>query len=164
MTAWHPACDGLVEVSNTGRVRSVVRPHPRGGVRGGQELALSTNTHGYKFIRVRGRNYTVHRLVALAFIPNEADYPVVNHKDGDKANNRAENLEWCTRSHNTAHAFRELGREAHNKVPIVGVNGAREVRFSSLTEAGDAGFNIPNISAVLAGRRKTAGGYMWRKA
>jgi len=58
----------------------------------------------YYCIQLSGENkkhFRVHRLVALAFIPNPNDYPYVNHIDGDKENNCIENLEWCTQLHNT---------------------------------------------------------------
>lgn len=55
-------------------------------------------------IEGREKKYKAHRLVAMMFIPNPHDYPVVNHIDGNKLNNNVENLEWCTYYHNNKHA------------------------------------------------------------
>lgn len=52
------------------------------------------------------KNYSIHRLVALAFIPNPGALDQINHKDGDKANFKLSNLEWCSRGQNMVHAWR----------------------------------------------------------
>ena len=70
----------------------------------GRILKQNIREEGYCYIQLSGENkkhFRVHRLVALAFIPNPNEYPYVNHIDGDKENNCIENLEWCTQLHNT---------------------------------------------------------------
>ena len=66
--------------------------------------------HGYIKVRLckKGRIYNklVHRLLAQAFIPNPNNYPIINHINGIRHDNRIENLEWCTQSHNLKEAFR----------------------------------------------------------
>lgn len=65
---------------------------------------------GYINIRIRylGKNkqISVHRLLAITFIPNPNNYSDINHIDGNKQNNNLDNLEWCTRQHNILHAYR----------------------------------------------------------
>lgn len=73
----------------------------------GTELKKS-NSHGYDVVRltINKKRYvkSVHRLIALTFLSNENDYKEVNHIDGNKKNNVASNLEWCSRLHNVRHA------------------------------------------------------------
>ena len=93
-------------VSNHGRVLNL---NYRGKSDTPRFLKQDTN-HGYKRVTMsfQGQLYRcrVHRLVADAFIPNPFDLPVVNHKDGNKANNNVNNLEWVTEKENTQHAIR----------------------------------------------------------
>ena len=85
------------EVSDLGRIR-----------RGNRILAGSYHSDGYTFMTIKGEQIPLHRFVANAFIPNPNNLPEVNHIDGNKRNNSAENLEWVTRSENQRHAI-EMG-------------------------------------------------------
>lgn len=91
------------KVTRNGRLFSFKR-YPEG-----RELKQGTDEDGYKIVamQVNGVSvrWKVHRLVATVLIPNPNDLPQVNHKDGDKANNDWENLEWCTNTHNQRHAW-----------------------------------------------------------
>ena len=73
-------------------------------------ISINDNGHGYKQISVtvKGKRYVryIHRLVAECFIPNPENLPQVNHLDGNKANNSADNLEWVSISENLKHAYR----------------------------------------------------------
>lgn len=98
--------DGAIQVSNMGRVRSV-RYFERIGLRI-RLLTLKEDKYGYLkvAVKIEGKikTFSVHRLVALAFIGNEDNKPQVNHIDCNKKNNCVENLEWCTNEENMIHA------------------------------------------------------------
>lgn len=69
-----------------------------------RELTYTLNNRGYYSVGIKRKTYMVHRLVAVAFIPNPDSKQFVNHIDGNKLNNRVSNLEWCTCQENNLHA------------------------------------------------------------
>ena len=99
-----PGYEGLYEVSSYGRVRSVDRYDNRNCFRKGKVLSPGIRLDGYLIINLccngKYKTISVHRLVALTFLPNPDNLPCVNHKDEDKTNNRVDNLEWCTQQYN----------------------------------------------------------------
>lgn len=72
--------------------------------RTGHILKPQPNGKGYLRVVLGGQRYFVHRLVAQKYVPNENGYDQVNHKDGNKLNNCADNLEWVTNQQNRNHA------------------------------------------------------------
>ena len=71
----------------------------------GKELKGMIDNSGYREVIIDNKQKLVHRIVAECFIPNPENKPCVNHKDGNKLNNDISNLEWCTHSENTKHAY-----------------------------------------------------------
>lgn len=105
--------EGYYQVSNHGHVRSLTRMIQCGDrqafQKGGRLLKLDTTKVGYHRVELamgaKAKKHGVHRLVAMAFIPNPDNKPQVNHKDGNKINNSVNNLEWVTTVENIRHAF-----------------------------------------------------------
>ena len=134
--------------------------------------------------RGKSRRILVHRLVAMAFIPNPYNYPQVNHKDENKTNNNVDNLEWCTAKYNMNYGTGKARRRAstdysnpvfrisalnacdHSKKPVLQFsrNGDFIARFESAQAAGRAvGCHGGHISECCKGKRyKTVGNYVWR--
>lgn len=109
---WVVGYEGLYMVSNMGNVMGV----PKSTQMGHLIKPQNPSRHkGYVTVCLCKENkkkyFSVHRLVATAFIPNLDRKPEVNHKNGNRSDNRVENLEWVTRSENELHAYRVLGKE-----------------------------------------------------
>ena len=104
-----PDYEGIYQISNLGNVKRLpIILHNRFYKEKLLTICHNSGT-GYDFVCLRkndrDKNFSVHRLVAQAFIPNPHNYSDVNHIDGNKQNNSVENLEWCTRSENIQHAL-----------------------------------------------------------
>lgn len=102
--------EGLYQVSNHGRIRTTRKNGSDGRNLKSVIMRPYTDEDGYKRVTLtRGRNpiqYSVHRLVAIAFIENPHSLPVINHKDCNPSNNHASNLEWCTTQYNVNYGDR----------------------------------------------------------
>lgn len=115
--------EGLYQVSNLGNVLSLprqVRQGKYGKTRpvGGKMMKATDNGNGYLTVSLTANNarkrYYVHRLVADHFVPNLGGGNSVNHKDFDKYNNRADNLEWCTQAQNVRYSSQRM-RKSHKQ-------------------------------------------------
>ena len=150
---WKPieGYENLYLISEEGDVWSIKR---------GKMLKTQDNGKGYLFVGLhkdgKVKYCYIHRLVADAFIDNPYDNKEVNHIDGNKHNNRVDNLEWVTRLENARHA-QDNGLYG-KAIRCVETNAI----YSSMTEVKrQTGIWHTAISEVCHGRRKTAGGYHW---
>lgn len=177
---WVPVAgyNGRYEVSNKGRVRNadgrILKPIQRRGY-------LCLNLSDGKEIKDR----KIHRLVAEAFIANPTGFQFVNHKDEDKHNNAADNLEWCDSEYNANYGTRNERvskslKSKHYKISemqkkqisiarskrVVGTNmvDGSEIVFDSATEAQLHGFTRLGVCHTATGRQKSHRGYIWRFA
>lgn len=177
MEIWKPVpgYEGSYEVSNLGRVRSVSRYTPTwsGKVfKKGTIKKQKEDKDGYFKVWLsknsKKKPFFVHRLVATAFLDNPDNLPVVNHKDGNKKNNTVENLEWCTLSENTKHAFK-IGlikpscRGTNKKVAKIdpATNEIISVYKSMSEAARENGITVQMISYCANGKNKTGKGFKW---
>lgn len=135
-----------------------------------KELKLRIRKDGYLDVNLYTNGQIahkrVHRLVAEAFITNPENKPEVNHKDEDKTNNSAENLEWCDRNYNNNFGHRnEKSRKTQTNDPVKSTPVLCEETGEQYPSAHEAsrqtGVDVSNICKCLNGRYKTAGGYHW---
>jgi NUMOD4 motif/HNH endonuclease len=154
--------EGVIEVSNIGRVRTLNRESPlNGGTRlvKGQIANLQLKKNGYLQVAVRtpGKRkwFLVHRLVAQAFIPNLEGLPQVNHIDANKQNNNASNLEWTNAAENQNHAVKfglTSNEEDHYKAKLTReqVLEIREMSGLHIDIAEKFGVNRSTVTCIKA--------------
>lgn len=106
----------------------------------GKEAKLNTNNK-YLHVNINGKAHTVHRLVALAWIPNPLNKPQVNHKDGNKQNNHVDNLEWVTNLENRRHAIK-------NNFPRKNINKIHDSDMPKIKQLRDCGKTLKEIAEL----------------
>lgn len=127
-------------------------------------LKTDKNSKGYARVHLSknnvGKNIAIHKLVAMAYIPNLDNLPQVNHKDENKENNSVNNLEWCTNKYNSNYGTRNerMARAKMKKVLCVELN---RIFDSELQAAKELTMSVSRISACCSGKFSTAGGYHW---
>ena len=144
--------DPRIKVSNKGNVISCKR--------GACSPLKVWHRNGYPRVgAVHGSPQYVHRLVAETWIDNPNHYKEVNHIDGDKDNNRVENLEWMTRSENMRHAYQTGLKKGYAKGTPIRIVETGEVFESQAECARRIGGDQGNIAHCLVGKHSTHRGY-----
>ena len=170
MEKWARVEDTNYEISNYGRMVNT---------KTGNLLKTQANKKGYQVIRVTinrvKRTFRIHRLVAQYFVSNPNNKTQVNHIDGNKNNNRYDNLEWCSNAENAHHAIKtglwesviegaKLENEKRKKKVIARNIHTNEIlRFSSIRDA-ERQIGTRHIVDVIKGKRKQAKGYEFEYA
>lgn len=182
-----PGYEGLYQVSSTGKVRSFYKLFFGGLQCEPRPVSIFKNKSGYARVTLRKnrklRQFSIHRLVGIAFIPNPENKAQINHINGIKDDNRLENLEWCTQSENITHSYKVLGRvcspERNLKIsmanrgkkrvvigkPVVQLNKEGEAIkiFNSITEASkSSGIPISSIIRLCKGFYKKGRRFNWK--
>ena len=155
--------EGLYEVSNMGRLMTLRKFHKTGHTGHWREAKLMSLSYAGNYVTIDlrpkkiGREISMHRLVALHFIPNPENKPQVNHKKGNKFDNRATELEWSTISENHLHAFRtglkksawigKTGKDHVSSKPVAIVANSERKEFESSTAC--AKYLGVNLASVL---------------
>lgn len=184
--------EGIYQVSNIGRVRAVDRVNCYGRTCRGTLRKQNKNKNGYMYVNLsrggKARNYCVHRLVATAFVDNPEQKPTVNHKNENKLDNRASNLEWMTLQENLAYGthieratrnkpdmsgpkhfnYGKRGAESHtHKGRVIGISITDPnniIEFDTAATASRAlGCSSGRLCEAINGKRKSYGGYYWRR-
>lgn len=160
--------NNLYAVSTLGRIMSM---------RDGRIMKTTITNKGYELVitHVDGKQkgYTVHRLVAEAFLPNENNYPVINHKDENPLNNNVNNLEWCSSSYNNTYndihiksGIKRRGRPSHNKMKTTKEYENKEVLMLTKDNELIKVFNTVSeasyyISELYGNKQVTASSKIW---
>lgn len=169
-----PGNEGKYQVSNLGRIKTLARDTRcgRSGIQHRPEYILTQTENPYGYL-ISSCGF-VHRCVALAFIPNPNGYSEVNHINGNKHDNRVDNLEWCSRGHNMKHAY-DMGLKKVAK-EFQDITNAKRKRIcqidkqtgetiaeypSVLAAAQSLGRDQGNITRAASGQYMTAYGYKW---
>lgn len=154
-----PSYEGRYQVSTFGNIRSL-NYRLTGETK---ILKPAKDLCGYLFVFLykdgKGKRWSVHRLVAKVFISNPLNLPIVNHRDENRLNNRADNLEFCTQKYNAHYGMGESRIEAQKKkVRQYDREGKLVAEYGSVKEAVEK-TGLAGISAVCRGEQKTTGGY-----
>lgn len=171
-----PEYEGLYQASNLGKIKSLER-FTNDGHHVMSKILKPSLAKGYLKVNLCKDNVAktiyVHKLVAKTFLDNKENFPCINHKNENKQDNRLDNLEWCTYFYNT-HYGTSINRNRKTQLnckktskQVIKLSENDEIicRYLSINEAMRlTNVNAINICQCCKGKRKTAGGYIWRYA
>lgn len=165
---WKRYKNSNYEVSNLGNVRNI----------NGKIKSQQLDRYGYLvtdlYINGKCKNVKVHRLVAQTFIPNPENKPTVNHKNEIKSDNRVDNLEWATIKEQNSYGTRlqrvgktKIDNKYNSKYSVICVELNKEFydTIEAIKWCKENNIKVQQscISMCINGKRKTAGGYHWKK-
>ena len=186
---------GFYQISNLGRVKSLSRTYYTYNylkkekikiTRKEKYMSYKKDSNDYMIVSLsrngKTKAFTIHRLVASAFIPNPDNLPQINHINGIKTDNRVENLEWCTPSYNVEHSFKTGIRKMTSKQikqakeNIKKAFESKRRKVYQLTPEGEViklwdsftdiykelHYSWGNIGQVCRGKQELAYGYKWK--
>ena len=154
MERWkdRPDYEGLYQVSNLGNIKSLIK---------NKILKPYINKkNGYSYIGLHKNKkikvIRIHRLVAIVFMPNPNNFPVINHKNKIRTDNNIDNLEWCSQKYNVTYSLaKKILQYDLNNVFLKEWDSAMEIQRNLK-------INNSNIIACCISKRKTAGGFKWK--
>jgi len=155
-----PGFGGRYKGSSHGRIRSIFTKSKLGKIRlTGTILKFTVNHKGYYTVKLIRKTYKVHRLICRTFHENPTNKPEVNHKDLDKLNNRADNLEWCTAQENMDHYYasgKVVRSRVQYKIPDTEVSFIRQnyMLLGKVTLAKKYSVDVQTIDSIARGRRR----------
>ena len=160
--------NGLYQISNLGKIKSF-RKSSKCKSNNGYIINPGVDNNGYLVCVLNNngnrKTYKIHRLVALAFIPNPNNYSDVNHKDENKSNNRIDNLEWMSHKNNMNYGtLKERIRTYHKTKHVLqySLDGQLIKEWISISEPAKLlKISVGNIINCCKRRCKTVGGYKW---
>lgn len=147
-----PDYEGLYQVSNLGNIKSLIK---------NKILKPYINKkNGYSYIGLHKNKkikvIRIHRLVAIVFMPNPNNFPVINHKNKIRTDNNIDNLEWCSQKYNVTYSLaKKILQYDLNNVFLKEWDSAMEIQRNLK-------INNSNIIACCRSKRKTAGGFKWK--
>lgn len=167
-----PGFKNQYQVSNLGRVKSLPKKTNNQFSMVETILKPTKQKNGYYLVNIGGKVTFVHRLVAITFLKNKNNLPQVNHIDGNKENNRVENLEWCSASYNIKHAYKKglkvsIGNHLKKKINQYDKKGNFIKEWESTKDV-ERVLKIKHSAISRCCMKKphynSAGGYIWRFA